>query len=322
MKRLGTAVFAAALAVGGAAWAEYPEQDITYIIPFGPGGESDITARMQQEAFPKHANGKRLVIVYKPGAGGAQAWASLNQLPADGYTVMGSNIPHIILQPLLKEAAYQTDDIGTVHFFHYTPDAIIVREASQFKTLQELIDYAKQNPGMVTFAGSGTNSANHLLQMKFDQMAGTTTTYIPFKGTGAAVTALLGGQVTGGAGYSTIAINYPGSRALAVAAEERLPSMPDVPTFKELGFDWTGGAYRGIAMPKDTPEEIKQQFSALIEQINQDPAFVKKMEDGGFVVTHITHDKMPEFMAEQKEIYQGIARDMGLITGPEAAEAR
>ncbi len=317
---LGAAGVAAVALAGGQALAEFPEKQVTYIIPFGPGGESDITARMQQEVFSKHANGQDVVIQYKPGGGGSQAWAQLNSLPADGYTWMGANVPHTILQPLIKDPGYETDDIAVVHYFHYTPDAIVVPKDSQFKDLAALIDYAKKNPGMVTFAGSGSNSANHLMQQQLDKLAGIKTTYVPFKGTGAAVQAIMGDQVTAGATYSTVGVNYPDTRVLAVAAEERMPSLPDVPTFKELGLDWVGGAYRGVAVPKDTPEDIKKRVSGIVQAINDDPVFRKKMEDGGFVVTGIGYEQMPEFLAEQKKKYRDIATEMGLIG--EKAEAK
>lgn len=312
-KILGAAGVSALMLAAGPAFAEYPEKSVTYIIPFGPGGESDITARMQQEFFPKYANGQDVVIQYKPGGGGSQAWAQLNDMPSDGYTIMGANVPHTLLQPMIADAGYKTDDLAVVHYFHYTPDAIVVSKDSEFKTLQDLIDYAKENPGAVTFAGSGSNSANHLMQQQLDKLAGITTTYVPFKGTGAAVQAIMGNQTTAGATYSTVGVNYPETRTLAVAAEERLPSLPDVPTFKEAGIDWTGGAYRGVAVPADTPDDIKRKVSEIVSAINADPDFRRKMEEGGFVLTPIDMEAMPEFLAEQKAKYRGIAEEMGLV---------
>ncbi|EKV29527.1 Tricarboxylate transport protein TctC [Caenispirillum salinarum AK4] len=310
---MGAAGLAVALAAAGPAVAEYPEKPVTYIIPFGPGGESDITARMQQEFWPKHANDEEVVIQYKPGGGGSQAWSQLNSMASDGYTIMGANVPHTILQPMIADSGYQTDDVNVVHYFHYTPDAVVVPKDSEFQTLQDLIDHAKENPGAVTFAGSGSNSANHLMQQQLDKLAGITTTYVPFKGTGAAVQAIMGNQTTAGATYSTVGVNYPETRVLAVAAEERLPSLPDVPTFQELGLDWVGGAYRGVAVPAGVSEDIKQQVSDIVSDINADPAFRQKMEDGGFVLTAIDLEKMPAFLEEQKAKYRGIAEEMGLV---------
>ena len=290
----------------------FPTKDVEYIIPFAPGGESDIAARLQQPIF-QDVTGKQLIVKYQPGAGGAQAWSQLNKMPADGHTIMGVNLPHVILQPMQTNAGFETEDLTPVYWFHYTPDAILVPANSQFKTLKDLIDHAKKNPGAVTFSGSGSNSANHLAQQRFDKLAGTKTTYVPFGGTGPSVTALLGNQVMASFGYSTIAENQGDKvRMLAVASDERLPSAPDVPTFKESGIDMVGGAYRGIGVPKPTPEAVRKQVSDIFTKINADPRMIKAMNDGGFVVLNVPYEKMNEFMSKQKQETGEIAQEMGI----------
>ena len=139
------------------------------------------------------------------------------------------------------------------------------------------------------------------------------TTYIPFSGTTPAITAVLGKQVMAGFSYTTAAVAQAGKlRLLAMATEKRVPTFPDVPTFKELGYDLVGGAFRGIAVPKSTPEAMRKQVSDLIGRINKDPGFVKKMEDGGFVLIDIPYDKVASFMAERRAQYQPIAQRMGI----------
>jgi tripartite-type tricarboxylate transporter receptor subunit TctC len=301
------------LAMPGVAQAQgFPTKPINYILPFNAGGESDISARFQQSVFKKIA-GVEVVIQYMAGAGGAQAWSQLNSMPNDGYTMMGINLPHTVLQPLQKEVGYQTDDLTPVNYFHYTPDAIFVVKDSPFKTLKDLIDYAKKNPGMVTMSGSGSNSSNNLAQVRFDELAGIKTTYIPFSGTGPAVTAILGKQTVAGFNYAPSGIAHADKmRMLAVASEKRMPAFPDVPTFRELGFDLVGGAYRGLSVPKSTPEDIRQKLSDIISAINVEPEFKKKMEDGGFVLTDIGYKAMPAFMAEKKKEYGALAAKLGI----------
>ena len=295
----------------GQAQAAWPEKPVTYIIPFNPGGESDIAARFQQPLFEK-LTGQQLIIKYQTGAGGAQAWSQLNSMPGDGYTIMGTNLPHLILQPMTASVGYQTDDITNVYWFHYTPDAILVPKSSQYKTLQDLIDYAKANPGFVTFSGSGTNTANHLAHQRFDQLAGVTTTYIPFSGTAPSVTAAIGGQVTATMGYSTVAMQQKDNlRMLAVATEKRMDAFPDVPTFKELGLAMVGGAYRGVAVPKSTPEPLRKAVSDTIGKINHEPALRKEMQDAGFVVIDVPYGEVPAFMAKRKEEVTAVAKKMG-----------
>ena len=311
-KQLAMIALAALLPIGSAV-ADYPTKPLNYIIPFGPGGESDITARHQQSFF-KDKFGQDLVISYKPGGGGAVGWSQLNSTKGDGYTIMGINLPHIIVKPMQKEVGFKTDEITGVYMFHYTPDALVVRADSEFKTLQDVIDYAKANPGKLTLSGSGKGTANHLAQIQFDDMAGIKTTYVAFKGTGKAVAALLGDQVKAEWGYTSVGAKHEGKvRLLAVAMEERHPKFPDVPTFKELGFDLVSGAYRGIAVPKSTPDEIRVKLSEMIGEINADPEFRKRMENDGMALLDVDYAGMQAFMDEKKAVYGKAARDAGVV---------
>lgn len=311
---LGLAATAALGITGlaGTAFA-FPDKPIDYIIPFGPGGESDITARMQQSFF-KNKFGQDLVVTYKPGGGGAVSWAGLNKLEGDGYTIMGVNLPHLVLQPAQKNVGYKTDDINTVYWFHYTPDAIVVKADSPFKSVKDIVEYAKANPGRLTFSGSGKATSNHLAYIRFDKLAGIKTTYVPFAGTGPSNTALLGGQVQAAWGYTTSAAGVGSQvRILAVAMEERHPKFPDAPTFKELGFDLISGAYRGIAVPSSTPEDVRKQLSDMIGKINADPEFQKKMLDGGFAMADVPADKNAAFMKQKSEEFIAAAKEAGIL---------
>jgi len=304
---------AIATAAFTAAAAAYPTKSVDYIIPFGPGGESDITARLQQPFF-KQMFGQDLVVSYKPGGGGAVGWAELNKHPGDGHTIMGVNLPHIVLQPAEKNVGYKTEDLTVVYWFHFTPDAIVVKADSPYKTLQDLIDDAKKNPGKVTFSGSGKGTANHLAQVRFDKMAGIKTTYVAFAGTGPSNTALLGGQTSAAWGYTTSAASLGDqARVLAVAMEERHPSFPDAPTFKELGYDLVSGAYRGIAVPNSTPEDIRKKLSDMIGKINADPEFKKKMLDGGYAMLDVPYEKNAEFMEKQSKAFIEAAKEAGIL---------
>lgn len=310
---------AAALAFGALAapvWAQStqacPDKQIRYYLPFPPGGESDIAARYQQDLFRKKCK-QEMVIEYKTGAGGAIAWQQLNALPADGSNIMGINLPHVVLQPLEGQVQYKTEDLTPVYWFHYTPDAIVVPESSPIKTFSDLLAAARAKPGEITLAGSGTNSANHAAHEKFNQLAGVKTTYVPFKGTGDLTTSVIGGHVSGAMSYSTFAIAQKGKvRMLAVATEKRLPQFPDVPTFKELGFDWIDGAYRGIAVPKATPPEARKRLSDMMEALNKDPEMRQKMIDGGFEPIDVTYEQMQVFMTERSKAYMATAKQMGL----------
>jgi tripartite-type tricarboxylate transporter receptor subunit TctC len=309
------------LAAGGAvaaamalpARAAYPEKPVRYIIAFAPGGESDIAARFQQGVWRRKFS-QELVIESKAGAGGALAWSQLNQFPGDGYTLMGTNLPHIVLQPLEGNVQYKTDDITNVNFFNYTPDGIVVRNESPFKTYRDFIAAAKADPGKLNLAGSGTNSANHAAHERLNSAAGIKTTYVAFKGTGDLISSLLGGHVDGAMSYSSLALAQKGKvRLLAIATPERLSYFPDTPTFRELGIDWVDGAYRGIGMPKSTPEDMRRHVSDIFSEIGRDAEFRKQMTEQGLEIVDIGYDKMAAFMEERKKAYLSSARLLGLV---------
>ncbi|MDQ3027224.1 MAG: tripartite tricarboxylate transporter substrate binding protein [Pseudomonadota bacterium] len=295
------------------AHAAYPEKPVRYILAFAPGGESDIAARFQQGIWRKKFS-HELVIESKPGAGGALAWSQLNGLPGDGYHIMGTNLPHIVLQPLEGNVQYKTDDITNVNFFNYTPDGLVVRSESPFKTYQDFIAAAKANPGKLNLAGSGSNSANHAAHERLNQAAGIKSTYVAFKGTGDLLSSLLGGHVDGAMSYSSLALAQKGkTRLLAVATPQRLSYFPETPTFRELGIDWVDGAYRGVGMPKSTPEEIRRQVSEIFSEIGRDPEFRRQMTEQGLEIVDIGYDKMGPFIEERKKAYLSAAKLLGLI---------
>ena len=315
MNAIGSGRWAAgmlALALAGFAQA-YPDKPVQYIIPFAPGGESDVAARLQAQVFQAKYK-QEMIVVNKPGAGGALAWSQMNNMPGDGHTIVGVNLPHIVLQPLEAGTQYKTEDITPVYFFHYTPDAIVVANDSPFKTFADLVRAARDKPEAVSLAGSGTNSANHVAQVRLDREQKIRTTYIPFKGTGDLVSAVLGGHVSAAMSYSTLVILQKGKmRMLAVATDKRLPAFPDVPTFKELGMNWVDGAYRGIGVPKSTPPAVRKQVSDMMDAINKDPQLRRRMTEGGFEVTDIALEAIPAFMTERSRDYLDSAKALGLV---------
>jgi tripartite-type tricarboxylate transporter receptor subunit TctC len=300
-------------ALAGPAAGAYPDKPVQYIIPFPAGGESDIAARLQAVTFSQKYK-QEMVVINRAGGGGALVWQALNSYPNDGYTIAGINLPHVVLQPLEGTVSYKTDELTPVYFFHYTPDALIVPADSPIKSFQDFVKLAKEKPGTLNIAGSALNSANHAAHEKMQKEFGIKTTYVPFKGTGDLVASVLGGHVTATMSYTTLAIAQKGKmRMLAVATEKRLPQFPDVPTFKELGGNWVDGAYRGVAVPKSTPENVRKQVSDMMDALNKDPELRKKMIEGGFEVVDIGYDRIPAFLKERTADYMGTAKLMGLV---------
>jgi len=290
-----------------------PDKNLNYYQAFPAGGESDISARHQQLVLKKKCPAIETIIQYKPGAGGGLIWAQMNGLPNDGLNIVGVNLPHIVLQPLEGQVQYKTEDITPVYWFHFTPDAIVVSNDSPIKTFFDLVRMAKAQPGKLTLGGSGTNSANHAAHEKLQAVAGIQTTYVPYKGTGDLTPAVIGQQVTGAMSYTAFAINTKDRvRALAVAMDKRHPLLPDVPTFKELGFDWVDGAFRGIGMPKSTSPEARKRMSDLWASLNNDPEMKELAFKSGFELVNVGVDRMDAFMKERTKAYSDVAKRLGL----------
>ena len=305
---------ALALPVSVASAQSCPTKNLMYWQAFPAGGESDLSARHQQLVLKKKCPKIETVIQYKPGAGGGLMWAQMNGLPGDGVNIVGINLPHIVLQPLEGQVQYKTADVTPVYWYHYTPDAIVLPEASPIKTFQDLVKTAKAKPGELTFAGSGTNSANHAAHERFNLVTGTKTTYVPFKGAGDLTSAVLGNHVAGAMSYSAFVINNKGKvRAVAIALEKRHPMLPDVPTFKELGINWIDGAYRGIGVPKSTPADARKRLSDLWLELNSDAEMKTLAAKSGFELIDIGVDKMDTFMKERVAAYMEVAKRMGLV---------
>ncbi len=290
-----------------------PDKNLLYWQAFPPGGESDLSARHQQIVLKKKCAAIDTIIQYKAGAGGALMWTQMNQLPADGLNIVGVNLPHIVFQPIEGEVQYKTADVTPVFWFHFTPDALVVPEASPFKTFADFLAEAKKYPGKMNLGGSGLNSANHASHERLNAAFGMKSTYVPYKGTGDMSLAVVGNQIDGAVTYTAFAINNKGKvRALAVAMDQRHPLLPDVPTFKELGVDWVDGAWRGIGLPKSTPPEARKRLSDLWASLNNDPQMKELAAKSGFELVNVGVEQMDAFMKDKTRLYTEGAARLGL----------
>jgi tripartite-type tricarboxylate transporter receptor subunit TctC len=317
-KAIGLVVLVAVITLVCAGMAgaadKFPSKRITYNICFNPGGESDITARFQEGPL-KRALGVDVSINYKIGGGGALCWADLVQTKPDGYTIAGHNLPHTVLQPLeMGNAGYKTLDLKQIYMFESTPNMLLVRNDSPYKTLKDFVEAARKVPGAFTVGGSGTSSANDLGTTMLNRAAGIKLTYIPFGGTGSAVPALLGGHVTALMTYSTMGVQYKGKfRALAIASEERMEVLSDVPTFKEQGYDIVEGAYRGVAAPPGTPDEIVKILANAFDKVMRDPEVKKKMDANAFKTEFLGPEASLALVKKKMVEYREIMEELGRV---------
>lgn len=304
---------------GDKAAEDYPSKSISYVIPFDPGGESDVTARLQQKLLEKEF-GQKVVVSNKEGGGGAVAWSELaNQAKPDGHTIMGANLPHVVLQPLArKDAGYETDDLKWAYLFQETPGALIVPKDSPYKTLDDFVQAAKKKK--MSIGGSATYSANHMGTLKLNQEAGVKSTYVPFSGTSAVTPALLGGDIDAAMGYNTSAIEMGEDkvRVLAFASEKRLKAFPDVPTFKEEGYDLaSASAWRGVAVPPDTPDAVVNKIAKTFEKVNQDPKLQKKLNELGYLPMDMGPKEAKKFVDERKAPERALLEEYDLLNSEE-----
>lgn len=300
---------------GGAGEAEdFPTKKITYIVPFNPGGQSDVTAQYQRKPL-QDVLGVDIIIKHMPGAGGAVAWSNLVKTDGNGYTISGNNIPHIIIQPLVRDdAGYETEELKPVYMFQTTPIGFAVAPDSEFNSLKELIEYAKKNPGEITISGSGTHSGHHLAVLQLQHITGAEFTYIPATGAAPSVANFLGGHTAAiMANSNDLFAQQDKMKILAIGTEERFKQLPDVPTFIEEGVDMTSGIDRGICVPPDTPDSVVKVLEEAFEKVCTDEAFVTEMEKLAFQVHNIGAKEFAEYIAKKKEETIRVLKELGEI---------
>lgn len=254
LKSLLAAAGMAACAVGAAHAASYPDKPITMIVPFVPGGSSDITARAVTPGMTKIL-GQSFVVENKPGANSAIGAQALARSTPDGYTMMvGSIGTFAINEALYKKLAYNpSKDFSYLTQAVRNPNVLVAPPSFPANTVAELIDYARKNPGKVSYASSGTGSSDHLSAILFRQRTDTTGVDVPYKGGGAAIADLLGAQVNVSfQNLGAVQTHIKGGKlkALAITGDKRVGELPDVPTLAEAGVkDMVVYSWQGFAVP-------------------------------------------------------------------------
>jgi tripartite-type tricarboxylate transporter receptor subunit TctC len=264
----------------------YPSHPIKILVGFAPGGGTDVVARLIGQKM-QESMGQPVVIENRAGATGMIAAELMTKSPADGYTLLMGHVNSNAIAPnLFKNMAYDPiADFQPVTYVGYVPNILAVHPAVPAKTVPELIALAKKEPGKLTFASSGVGSTQHLAGEMFMILTGTQLVHIPYKGSGQAITDLLAGQVT--MNFDTMPPVLPHIqagklRALAISTPARLPQLPDVPTFNEVGitgFDVTN--WYGVFVPAKTPKEIVARLSAEVNKAMQDPGTRQKLTEIG-----------------------------------------
>jgi len=294
------ALFLHILLVSSACFSQdsYPSKPITMVVPFPPGGVAELVGR-PLAASMQNTLKQPIVIVNRPGAGGAVGMASVAKGPSDGYTIL-MGLSSISIFPVSdrvngKTPAFELSDFAPIALVTADPTILVVRTDGPYKTLKEFVAAAKANPGKINYSSSGVYGTLHVAMEIFSASAGIKLFHVPYQGGGPAVTALLGGQVEASAQGPAAAIgqiNGGKFRALASWGTERLKLLPEIPTFKELGYEAEFYIWTGVFVPASTPAPIQMRLRQAVREAANSADFKSAMDK---VQTPISYLDAPEF---------------------------
>ncbi|NOL50596.1 tripartite tricarboxylate transporter substrate binding protein BugE [Pelistega suis] len=305
-------------ALSSAAHAAYPEQPIRVIVPFAPGGSTDIVTRIVTSKMSEIL-GQSIVVDNKGGAGGAIGAREAARAKPDGYTLSIATVSTLAVNPACKPTGLGYDplkDFTPVTNFANVPNVVAVHPSFQAKTLDEFLKQLKDNPGKFSYASSGQCGVLHLFGEAFRQATGTDITHVPYKGSGPAVADAVGGHI------EAIFDNIPSSlphlvagnlRPLAVAWKERLTELPDTPTFKELGYEQLNRpVWYGLLAPANTPKEVVDTIYKAAAQALQDPAVKESLLKQGAFASGNTPEEFAKEIKEQYDWAHEVVKKGGL----------
>ncbi|GAB5439405.1 hypothetical protein TRM7615_02473 [Falsiruegeria mediterranea M17] len=294
---------------GGAMAQDYPDRPLMMMVSYGAGGATDFQARIvTMTAGNEDALGMPIAIINKPGAGGRVGWNWFaTQADADGYTLGAYNVPHFIAQSIKGGVQYSTDSFEPIANWGADPAVFVVAADSEFNSMDDVVAFAKENPGKLTFSGAGLFVGHHIAALQIEKAAGVKMAYIPTKGGGAAaMKAVIAGEVMGGVNNLSDAFRAQEAgnvKILGVADLERSTFLPDVPTMKEQGLDVDNSSvnFRGVMVPKGTPPEVIERLAATVPAMFENSRVAKKMKAGGSPMHIMTRDEVIEMWAAREQ---------------------
>ncbi len=297
-------LLAAAVAPASAQTAAYPSKTVTIVVPFPPGGSTDMIARTLAQQLQDRL-GQSFVVDNRAGATGTIGAGQVARAAPDGYTLFVSSLgPFVIAPHLIKNVPYDAlKDLDPITVAVQAPNVLVVPAASPLKSVADVLAALKKEPGKMTFASSGSGSSDHLTAALFWQQTGTTGIHVPYKGGAPAMTDLLGGVVDASFQNINVVVQHVAAgklRPLAVTGDKRSPLLPDVPTLAEAGvknadvYSW-----QAVAAPHGLPADVKAKLHAAIAAALNDPQVKPKLTGLGFEIVANTPAQFAKFQAEE-----------------------
>jgi len=297
------------LAAPASAQAPWPAKPIKLVVPYAPGGTTDVIGRVMSEYLGQRL-GQNIVVENRPGKGASIGTSQVAKAAPDGYTLLVSNISAFaIAPPLYGDLDYDpVKDFTHITLASFNPSVLVVNPSFPAKTLAEYVAYAKANPDKLAFATSGPGSSNHILGTMLALKSGIKLVHIPYRGAGPAMQDTIAGNVP--SMFDSLPSAAPHIkagkvRALGVSGEKRNPSFPDVPTMKEQGFDLVSYSWFGLSGPAKLPAPIVERLAREMQVVLKEPDVVKRWQEIGAESSTMTPEEYTAFV--QKELEQATA---------------
>lgn len=301
---LAASVAASAMAVP--ALADYPDKPVTFIIPYGPGGTSDVGARTWGP-FMEKCLGQTIVFVNKPGAGGELGFTELAAAAPDGYTIGALNVPNYPAGTITKpDARYKLDSFAFLGNLYGSIVTINSKKGGQYDTLAKVVEAAKSGTN-INMAISNFGADDHIKMLDFMKQAGVKFTFIPMADAATSRNAVMGGHVdVSGNSMTEVAPFQDQLQTLAVASEEERTELPNIPTFKEQGYNVFGGSNHVLGAPAKTPPEVVDKLATCFSQVAADPEFQKVAKERALLLNVMDAKQTAEWAAKESEIIRAL----------------